>query len=234
MRKTDSNTDLYQRIAEVTRGLHCTSDAVDSVVQRIAEYAAAQIPGAEYAGVTLATSECTVETPAATHPFAALLDVVQQRHHEGPCLTAAWQQHIVRVDDLVTEERWPHYRHDALEMTPIRSIMSFPLSIRDRTMGALNVYAGEANVFDAEAEETGYLLGALATLAWDSVRREGQFQSALATRDVIGQAKGILMARFDISADRAFELMKRLSQEGNVKLVDLARRVVALPHLQDL
>ncbi len=173
-----------------------------------------------------------METAAATHRYAALLDVIQQRNGERPCVQAALRQRTVRIDDLATDERWPGYRREALELTPIRSVLSFPLFSSCRTIGALNIYADAANAFDDESEEIGYVLAAHTAMAWDNARREGQFQNALATRDVIGQAKGILMARFDIGAAEAFEMLKRLSQENNMKLVDVARRVSELRTVQ--
>jgi GAF domain-containing protein len=220
---------VYQRIADMTRDLHCCRPpSVGSVVERLTWHAACEVPRARYASVTLTTSRLTVETMASTHRYPALLAVIQQRHHEGPCLNAALCQRTVRIDDLATDERWPRFRRDALEVTPIRSILSFPLFNSCRTTGALNVYADDADVFDEEAEEIGYVLAAHAAMVWDNARREDQFQSALASRDVIGQAKGILMARFDIDAADAFEMLKRLSQETNVKLVDVARRVAEM------
>lgn len=235
MRSVDVKADVYQRIADVSRGLHCCWSAdAGAVIGRLAHYAAAEVPGAQYAGIALATSLTTMETTATTHRYPALLDVIQQRHHEGPCLNAALRQRTVRIDDLATEERWPSYRREALEVTPIRSVLSFPLFNSCRTIGALNIYADDAHSFDGEAEEIGYVLAAHTAMAWDNARRENQFQNALATRDVIGQAKGILMARFDIGATDAFEMLKRLSQENNVKLVDVARRVAELRSVRGL
>lgn len=219
--------DVYQRIADVARGLHCCwPDNSGTAVGRLAHYAAAEVPGAQYAGVAVATSGVTMETTAATHRYPALLDVVQQRHGEGPGLNAALRRRTVRIDDLATEARWPGYRREALEETPIRSVLSLPLFNSCRTIGALTIYADEPNVFNDESEEIGYVLAAHTAMAWDNAHREGQFQNALATRDVIGQAKGILMARFDIGAAEAFEMLKRVSQENNVKVVDVARRIV--------
>ena len=85
----------------------------------------------------------TSTLPAATHKWPILLDEIQQRHREGPCLTAAWEEKTIHVADLETDDRFPLYRRDALEQTPIRSIMAFQLFIAGETMGALNVYAEE-------------------------------------------------------------------------------------------
>jgi transcriptional regulator with GAF, ATPase, and Fis domain len=226
---TGSPGDIHLRIADLARDLHGSPETdATAVADRIVEYAATEIPGAQYAGVTLATSRNRVETPASTHPYPALLDEFQERHLEGPCLSAAWHEHTVRVDDLEIDHRWPGYRRDALANTPVRSILSFRLFTSDLTMGALNVYADRTNAFDADSEEIGYVLATHAALAWDTVRREDQFRSALASRDVIGQAKGILMERFGVDAVQAFELLKRLSQDSNTRLVDVAQKLTVV------
>jgi GAF domain-containing protein len=229
------NGDIHQRIADLARNLHNSpQDSADIVLERMVEYAVSEIPGAKYAGVTLVRSASQLETPATTHPFPALLDVIQERHGQGPCLSAAWQQHTVRIDDLADDHRWPSYRRDALKTTPIRSILSFRLFTSDQTVGALNLYADQPHAFDEESEEIGYVFATHAALAWDTVRREEQFRSALASRDLIGQAKGILMARFGIDAVQAFELLKRVSQDSNTRLVQVAHKLTTLRNFDQL
>ena len=225
---TDAHGDIHTRIADLARSLHNSPAFADQpVAQRVVEYAADEIPGAQYAGITLVTARREVATPATTHRYPELLDAYQERHLEGPCLSAAWHEHTVRVDDLEADDRWPAYRLDALGNTPIRSIMSFRFFASDSTTGALNVYSERAHAFDADAEDIGYVLATHTALAWDTVRREGQFRSALASRDVIGQAKGMLMERFSIDAVQAFELLKRLSQDSNTRLADIAEKLTA-------
>ena len=84
-----------------------------------------------------------------------------------------------------------------------------------------------AGAFDDDSVELGLVYAAHTSVAWNSMRREQQFRSALASRDVIGQAKGMLMERFNIDAVAAFQLLRRLSQESNTRLVDIAERLVA-------
>lgn len=97
-------------------------------------------------------------------------------------------------------------------------------------MAALNLQAEAAGVFTEESIEVGLVFAAHTTMAWNSMRRERQFQSALASRDIIGQAEGILMERFDISAVAAFELLQKLSQDSNVKIAEIAAKLIALDH----
>lgn len=194
------------------------------VLEEVVVHAADRIPGAQYAGLTLVSPARHLRTMTSTHRFPVILDEIQQRHLEGPGLTAAWLHNTVRVDDLAGDTRWPRYRREALRDTPIRSALSYRLVIPEDTLAVLSVYANATNAFDA-SEDIGFMLAAHATLAWDSARRDAQFRSPLPSRDVIGRAQGILMERFDMTAVAAFELLKGLSQETNTPLPRVARRL---------
>ena len=218
----------HRRIAEIVQELHGRSDAdSDTVIAELAEHAAVEIPGAQYAGVTISRKGKHVDTPAASHKWPVILDEIQQLHGEGPCLSAAWEERTVHVADLESDERFPLYRRDALERTPIRTIMAFQLFIAGSTMGALNVFAEEPNVFGRQSREIGLVFAAHSSVAWNSARREEQFRQALSSRDVIGQAKGLIMERYDVDAVRAFELLRKLSQDSNVPLIKIATDLVA-------
>lgn len=218
----------HLRIAELVQELHSRPDTdSDTVLAELVEHAAIEIPGAQYAGVTVTRNARHIDTPAATHKWPILLDEIQQRHREGPCLTAAWEEKTVHVADLTTDSRFPLYRRDALEQTPICSIMAFQLFIADETMGALNVYAEQPHVFDQASKDIGRIFAAHSSVAWNSARRDEQFKRALASRDTIGQAKGMIMERYGVDAVQAFEVLRKLSQDSNVPLVQVASELVA-------
>jgi GAF domain-containing protein len=185
------------------------------------------MPGADHAGITVVTRDGTAQTLSATDRYPSVLDEIQRRHPQGPCLAAAWEHHLVRIDDVNAEQRWPGYCRAVAKQTSIRSIASFPLFAEGRTTGALNFHAEHPHAFDDDAVELGLVLASNTALVWHMVRRDEQFHSALASRDVIGQAKGMLMERFTIEAGRAFELLKRLSQESNIPVAVIARRLIA-------
>lgn len=223
----DRRTGVIREVAELVQTLGEKQDAdVDDVLRELTQSAAAAMPGAQYAGITIASRNGKVRTAAATDRYPELLDQIQQRHGQGPCLTAAWEHHVVRIDDMALENRWPAYCRDAADETPIRSTMSFQLFADHHHMGALNFYAEQPNAFDEDALEMGLILATHTALAWNMVRRDEQFRSALASRDIIGQAKGMIMERFTIDAVQAFELLKRLSQSSNTALVVVARQLV--------
>ena len=217
----------HLRIAEIVQELYGRPDTdADTVIAELAEHAAAEIPGAEYAGVTVTRNSKHIDTPAATHKWPLLLDEIQQLHRQGPCLTAAWEEKTVHVTNLETDERFPLYARDALTQTPIRSVMAFQMWIAGETMGALNVYAETANVFGPGTREIGLVFAAHSSVAWNAARRDEQFKKALASRDVIGQAKGMLMERYGVNAIQAFELLRKLSQDSNTALTQVAADLV--------
>jgi GAF domain-containing protein len=217
----------HLRIAELVQSLHSRTDAdSDTVVAELAEHAAIEIPGARHAGITITRNGKHIDTPAATHLWPVLLDKIQQRHAEGPCLTAAWEEKIIHVADLETDDRFPLYRQDALAETPIRAIMAFQLFIAGASVGALNVYAEERNAFGPETRTIGLIFAAHSSVAWNSARRDEQFKRALASRDTIGQAKGMIMERYGVDPVQAFELLRKLSQDSNVTLTKIAAELV--------
>ena len=228
MNDPDGVEAAHLRIAEVVQQLHSRPDTdSDTVIAELAEHAAVEISGAEYAGVTVTRNAKQIDTPAATHKWPLLLDEIQQLHREGPCLTAAWEEKTIHVADLEADDRFPLYRRDVLEQTPIRSVMAFQLFIAGETMGALNVYAEQPHAFGQESRAIGLIFAAHSSVAWNSARRDEQFKRALASRDTIGQAKGMIMERYGVDAVQAFELLRKLSQDSNVPLVQVATELVA-------
>lgn len=224
---TERRADLMGDLAALVQMVETQPSAdFDTVLDELTAGSVEQMPGADWAGISVVRDRRTVQTVAATGRFPGLLDKIQQRHREGPCVTAAWEQHMIRVDDIAQEQRWPNYCREAVEETPIRSVVAFQLFAIGQAAGALNFYSEQPHGFDDEAVELGFALATHTALAWHMVRRDEQFRSALASRDTIGQAKGMIMERFDIGAVPAFELLKRLSQESNTPLIDVAHQLV--------
>jgi transcriptional regulator with GAF, ATPase, and Fis domain len=219
--------DTHRRIAQIVQDLYGRPDAdSDTVIAELVEHAAVEIPGAQYAGVTVTRNAKHIDTPAASHKWPLILDEIQQRHRQGPCLTAAWEEKTVHVANVATDERFPLYARDVLEHTPIRTVMAFQMWVAGETMGALNVYAESPNVFGPETRTIGMVFAAHSSVAWNAARRDEQFQKALSSRDVIGQAKGMLMERYGVSAIQAFDLLRKLSQDSNTPLTEVAADLI--------
>jgi GAF domain-containing protein len=220
---TSQNHGLALRMAELARSI--TLRAVDDVLIDVTAAAKELIPGVDAAGVLLIGAGGTHMTLAPTSDLMFKLDDLQLATGEGPCLQAALDEIVVRTDDFRDEPRFPHYAPTVVELG-LLSALSFKLYTADRTAGALNLFGYEPNLWDSEAETVGTVLAAHAAAAILASREGEQLQSALSSRDRIGQAKGIIMERYTINDVRAFEMLRQLSQDTNTKLIDVAQRVI--------
>jgi GAF domain-containing protein len=144
--------------------------------------AAEWVPGATHAGISVALHDA-LDTAATTSPYPTLLDVIQTRHSHGPCLDALRRKDVVRVDDLASDTRWPEFRDAVMGHVPIRSVLSLPMIVGSRTLGALNLFAEDAGSFGAADEEIALLFVTHASLAWNKLCMEQEFQVEVALRD---------------------------------------------------
>jgi len=221
---TPRNYDLAQRMAELARA-SAAPRRVEEVLAGVTAAAMELISGTDTAGVLLIGKGGKFETLAPTSELPYQLDELQMTFGEGPCVEAALDELIVRTEDFRSEERWPRYSAAAVELG-VFSALSLKLYTADRTAGALNLFSFKPNAFDAQDETTGVVLAAHAAAAILASRQGEQLESALSTRDRIGQAKGIIMERFGIDDVQAFEMLRRLSQDSNTRLIEVAQRVV--------
>lgn len=129
------------------------------------------------------------------------------------------------IEDTLQDLRWPEFSAAAARLK-VRSMLCVPLWIDERGLGALSLYADQAAAFSDLHERVTILLATFAALALADAQRADQMHDALSNRDVIGQAKGILMQRHGIAADAAFAVLSRVSQAQNMKLAEIARRFV--------
>jgi len=220
------NHDLALRMAELAQVTSLRR--VDDVLVDVTAAAKELIPGVDSAGVLLVGKGGTHQTLAPTSDVMFKLDELQMTTGEGPCLQAALDEIVIRTDDFRNEPRFPNYAPKVVELG-LLSALSLKLYTADRTAGALNLLGYEPRPWNSEAETIGMVLAAHAASAILASRESEQLQSALSTRDRIGQAKGIIMERFKIDDVRAFEMLRKLSQDTNTKLVDVAHRVIDTP-----
>lgn len=224
------DADVHFKIAELVRQMHAvpetTEDSTDEVLSSITAGAVEYVPGAQYAGVLVVDRKKNFDTLAPTDPIMNEADQIQKEAGEGPCLQAAWDHHIVLMNDIRTDPRFPEFSARVIDRTPLRASLSFKLFTDQGTIGALNVFADHTDAFDEESQEIGLLFATHAALALRSARQQQHFRSALASRDIIGQAKGMIMYRFRIDAVQAFALLKRLSQDTNTPLAKVAEQLV--------
>ena len=218
------NHDLAMRMAELARTA-AAPRSVEDVLSDVSTAALEPIPGADTAGVLLIGKGGKWDSVGGTSDLPHLLDELQMKFNEGPCVEAALDEVIVRTEDFRSEDRWPQYSPAVVELGVLSGV-SFKLYTANRTAGALNLFAFKPNAFDGEAETFGIVLAAHAAAAILASREGEELQSALSTRDRIGQAKGIIMERYDVDDIRAFEILRKLSQDSNTRLADIAQRVI--------
>ena len=212
------------KMAEMARAV-AAPRSVEEIFTEVTEAAVELIPGVSTAGILLIRRGGRFESHAGTTDLPHQLDELQHRHQQGPCMDSAIHDVVVRTDDFREEQRWPQYSPAVLELG-VRSGISFKLYTKDRTAGALNLFGFEPTEWDAERQSVGTVLAAHAAAAIMSFQQGEELQSAVTSRDRIGQAKGIIMERFGIDDVQAFDMLRQLSQEGNAKLVDIAQRVI--------
>jgi GAF domain-containing protein len=198
----------------------------------VVRLACAMVSGADEATITMVHRDRHCYSAAATSALASDFDLLQDETGQGPCLDAIWNQETVRVDDLASDPRWPVLGPRAAERG-VGSMLCFQLFVQRDTLGALDLLAQATSAFTDESEHVGLLLASHAAIAAAGVYHFEHVNSALVSRDIIGQAKGILMERFKITADQAFAVLAKVSQDTNWKVSavaeDLARTGVWTP-----
>lgn len=211
---------LASKLGDLARELQQEQDP-DTLLTDIVHAALDLIPHVADASVSLVTGRRAVESKAASGELPRRIDALQSEIGQGPCVDAAYDERIVRVPDMSRETRWPEFAKAAYA-AGARSMLSFQLFVEGDNLGALNLYGDDVNIFDEESEQVGSLVAAHAAVAFSGAQEISQLNQALGTRDLIGQAKGILMERFKISPQQAFHILTRASSDTNIKLRDVA------------
>jgi GAF domain-containing protein len=230
---------LARQFVALTRVL-LDSGSVVAVLERVVHAALEVVPGADLVSITLRSPDGAFHTPVESHPVASELDQLQYQLQEGACVEAARPDGpaMAACDDLAADTRWPRFGPAAAELG-YRSLVStalLPDAVSPELSGALNVYSRHTRAIAVHDRDVLLLLATHASLALASTRavtrgelQSAQLRRALDSRDAIGQAKGILMARRGISSAEAFKILRKTSQDVNVKLREVAEAVVARP-----
>lgn len=220
-----TNASYVASIAEAVRALTRDHD-LDHTLARIAQVAGTSVPGFDHVGISIVTRSGEIATRAATDPLVGQLDDLQYELGEGPCLSAMREHPVVTVPHARHDQRWPAYMPRAVALG-LRSQLAVRLFLDDKgTLGGLNLYSTSHDTLHEEAEPIADLFAAHAASALERTREVSELNTALESRKIIGQAIGIVMERYGLNEDRAFAFLVRASSHGNVKIRDLARRLV--------
>jgi len=228
---------LVQSAFDELGRLNFAEHSLESVVRTVTELTSRVLPGEPIASVTIVRGG-RASTVATSGALALELDQEQYRLGAGPCLSAATTGQPSEIPDTRTDQQWPDFASVAAE-AGCDSMLSHPLPVREQVCGALNVYARELTTADQRtrgllARLTAYAVVPVSNmyLYEAAVARAEHLQSALDSRAVIDQAKGVLMERFRLTPDAAFQALTRVSMETNTKLRDVAVRFVATGELR--
>jgi transcriptional regulator with GAF, ATPase, and Fis domain len=241
---------LRSAVAEVDEGLLESLSALSRLLESpedvyagLARLAQRAVTGCDHASVSLLENG-VVTTAGASDDRTTRLDDAQYRAEEGPCLSAILGETTITVEDFAADVRFPVFGPAAIA-EGVASCLSLPVALGGETIGGLNLYGAARHAYSElsalEGEEVAEQVRRLmaSTRAYDrSLRLVDQVQVAMSSRSEIEQAKGILMARYGIDAERAFEKLREHSQNHGRKLVDVATAIVdshllLLPTLQE-
>ena len=218
-----TDRDRYaEEIAQLALALHDVT--VEETVEKVLEFALKAI-GCGYAGVIFVHGKHHIETAAATDPIVAKLDAMQMEIGEGPDVSVIADRLSVIVSDTRIETRWPNWAARVYD-AGIRSLLSVRMYTDEETIGTLNAYSRKPDAFDVDDQAVSHVLARHAAVALGNARKVENLWLAVDARKRIGQAQGILMERFDLTADQAFAVLLRYSQDNNVKLRVVADRLV--------
>jgi transcriptional regulator with GAF, ATPase, and Fis domain len=213
------------QLGELARSLQSHRDT-EEMLNELVSAAVRLIPGVDEASISVVTDRRGVSSRLPTSELPARVDALQEETGQGPCLDAMYDQHTLRVSDMAHEQRWPRFAARAAE-AGAASMLSIQLWVEGDNLGALNLYSRRVDAFDDESEQVGLLFASHAAVAFAGAHEMGNMRAALATRDLIGQAKGILMERYKVTGDQAFRLLVKVSNDNNLSLRAVAENLTS-------
>ncbi|SDU14034.1 GAF and ANTAR domain-containing protein [Jiangella alkaliphila] len=233
---TDDGPQAGRDLTELLGAVHnllLNSPRVEEFLTDLAKLAADLVEPPASCGITT-SYDGRPRTVVSSDPRAAQVDEGQYTGGWGPCVHTLATGDPVEIADQESDERWPKYRVHAVALG-VRSSLSLPLTVNREVIGAMNLYDfDQPEAFDAQNRHRAETFAAQASTALTLALRQAhdaeltdQLEQALATRSVIDQAVGILMAQQRCSADQAFGLLRKHSQNNNLKLRTVAERMVA-------
>ena len=219
--------ELVEDFAEISRILLAEPD-VQHTLDRMCHWLVAAVEGCDHAVVTL-VRDGVMDSRASSDAVGPAVDAIQFEVDEGPCVQAIREHLTLQADDLITEPRWPNFSRRAFEATGVRSMLAFRLFLSADTLGSLNLYSKHPRAFTEDSVAVGTIFAAHAAAALRAAQaRENlaQLRQLVETRELVAQAKGILMGRQGISSEAALEMLCRGADRLKIELRELARRVV--------
>ena len=223
LRDISGVVELAESLAEETRRAVAKKDL--DVALGLVTALAIEADICDFASITQRTPGGALETAAPSDELVVTADKMQYLLGEGPCVAAVYDDDVLVSEDVATDERWPRWGPEASTLG-IRSVLSVHLYTDRDTMGGLNLYSRRRRRFTEDDRDVARLIGAHASVALAYFRGQAHLWKAIDARHSIGVAQGIVMHEYQIGAEQAFGVLRRLSQERNVKLHLVAAEVV--------
>lgn len=219
-------SDLSAALLAAARAIDASTD-VETALSAITESAVISLPGVEHAGISLLRRDRSIETRGATSDLPRQLDYLQFEFAEGPCFDAMLEgtDDLQVSDHIRHDQRWPKYVPAAVELG-LKAQLGVRLFNNDNVYGALNLYSTESETIPAETVDGVQLFAAHAAAALGRVVLEKHLRAAMASRTVIGVATGLIMGKYSVTQEQAFQYLTRISQDTNTKLRTVAERIV--------
>jgi GAF domain-containing protein len=220
----DLDEDTGSALAHLARALHLKDAELQPTLDAIIAHAVQTIEPAEHAGLILVLRGRLVPQATLGEP-PQVLDLLQQHTGAGPCIDAARDQAVINVDNTLTDPRWPQFSERAAALG-VFSMLCLPLWVDRLRLGTLSLYGEKPDAFGSQHRQLTDLYAAHAAIALADAQRTDRLQQAMRNRDIIGQAKGILIERLKLTPDAAFACLSQASQRLNLKLVTVAQNLV--------
>jgi len=222
---TSQYADFASALAEAARTIN-QPRTVEETLETIAHTARSSVPGFDEVGISLVHKDGSVETKAATGELVWQLDKLQYDLNEGPCVSSLRDEPVIIVDHIAHEQRWNAFVPEAVKLG-LKAQMALRLYVdEDGTIGGINLYSTSSDTIADDAPAVAEVFAAQAAVALGRVQEIHQLNEALQSRQQIGTAIGILMERYKVDQQGAFAFLSRLSSHSNVKLRDVAARIV--------
>ena len=225
------HADIAASLAASARVIN-SPQTLEETLDAIVRATLVSVPGFDHVGISIMHRDGTIETKAATDQVVWELDDLQYRIDEGPCVTAMREGLVVSVPNIRHEQRWSQYVPEAVMRTGLQAQLAVQLYVNDKTLGGLNMYSTRSASIDPGAIQAAELFATHAALALARARRESDLNDAIATRQEIGMAIGLTMARYDLDSERAFQYLVRASSTSQIKIRDIARQIIETANAQ--
>lgn len=215
----------FEQLAAV---IYASAD-YDGINSALVSAAVELVDGCTHASLMLRGPQDSFRTVAASDDVARQVDELERRHHEGPCVDAIIETAPQLVEDFATDDQYPTLAAAVVARTPVRSAAGFRLVVEDSKVGALNLFSDEPGGLDERSVDQGIVLASFATVALSAVN--SRLQAATLARGLdsnreIGKAVGLMMAFHKVGDEEAFALLRKASQDMNMKIAEVARQVV--------